>query len=98
MANIDPEDEVASDLHQPGTVVPAPTDLAANIVRSKIESLYANEPDALKEESEVLTEEHRSKHQQFMYDLAHSGKDLVHIQTEWHNYYQGLSDDEKRDS
>ncbi len=97
MANNNPEDEEAANLHQPGDIVPAPQNLAANLIRGKIDSLYTEEPDAFKEEAEVSQTEHRSKHQQFMYELSTSGKDLVQIQTEWHNYYQALSDDEKRE-
>lgn len=69
--------------------------LALNLIRSKLDTLYASEPDAEKEEDEALNASHRSKHQQFMYELTTSGKDLAEIQSEWHNYYQKLSDAEK---
>lgn len=68
---------------------------AADIIRSKLARIYANEPDPLQEEREAEAVPQRSKHQQFMYDLNHSGKDLARIQTEWHNYYINLPDDEK---
>jgi len=38
----------------------------------------------------------RSIHQQFMYNLHNSGKTTAEIQTAWHQYYLGLSDDAKR--
>ncbi len=70
--------------------------LAINVIRSKLDNLYSEEPDALKEEQEVRQIIHRSKHQQFMYELTTSNKDLAQIQTEWHRYYLKLSDEEKR--
>ena len=70
--------------------------LAANLVRQKLTSIYANEPGA-KEELKALEtlRRHRSKHQQFMYDLSNSGRSLAEIQTAWHNYYTNLPDNEK---
>ena len=75
---------------------PETQNLAINLIRSKLDQLYAQEPDAKQEEAEVLATPHRSKHQQFMYELTTSGKDLAQIQTEWHNYYVALSDAEKK--
>jgi len=68
---------------------------AAELIRQKIDRLYVDEPAASGElaESEALPS--RSKHQQFMIDLSRSGKDLASIQTEWHNYYVNLPDNEK---
>lgn len=71
------------------------TEAAINLIRQKLEGLYEHEPNARKELSEAELSEHRSKHQQFMYDLSNSGKSLAEIQTAWHNYYQGLPNDEK---
>lgn len=70
---------------------------AADLIRSKLDSLYTDEPKAKEEiaETEVIT--HRSKHQQFMYDLSHSGKSLADIQTEWHQYYVALPNNEKHE-
>lgn len=68
---------------------------AANLIRGKLAKIYASEPDALQEEREAEIVKPRSKHQQFMFDLNHSGKNLAQIQTEWHNYYLALPDDEK---
>jgi len=71
---------------------------ATSLIRQKLDKLYADEPSASGELQEV---EHshppRSKHQQFMYDLSASGKSLAQIQTEWHNYYQQLPDDQKHE-
>lgn len=64
---------------------------AADLIRQKLDAIYGKEPNARKELAEAKQVPHRSKHQQFMYDLSVSGKDLAAIQTEWHNYYQGLS-------
>lgn len=74
---------------------PAPTNPAVEMIRTKLEKLYGNEPDAKKEEEEVAVIRHRSKHQDFMYRLSTSGKPLAEIQTEWHHYYISLPDDEK---
>ncbi len=71
---------------------------AANIIRSKLDTLYASEPDA--KEEEIEAEEagrHRSKHQDYMYKLSTSGMSLAQIQTAWHNYYVGLPDKEKHE-
>ncbi|MDB5169846.1 MAG: hypothetical protein JWN82_242 [Candidatus Saccharibacteria bacterium] len=68
---------------------------AADVIRDKLAKIYASEPDAQAEEQEAETAKPRTKHQQFIYELNHSGKDLAHIQTEWHNYYINLPDDEK---
>ncbi len=68
---------------------------AADLIREKLEKLYASEPDARAEEREAEAAKPRSKHQQFMYELSTSGKSLADIQTEWHAYYVNLPDDEK---
>lgn len=68
---------------------------AADMIRDKLAKLYASEPDALAEEKQVETVQHRSVHQDFMHQLNNSGKSLAQVQTEWHNYYIALPDDEK---
>lgn len=68
---------------------------AANLIRQKVAQIYAAEPNASTEAAEVQRTTVRSKHQQFMYDLSTSGKDLATIQTEWHNYYIDLPSAEK---
>jgi sortase A len=70
-------------------------DNAADLIRQKLSRLYSEEPDAERELFEAKETTHRSKHQQFMYGLSTSGKDLATVQTEWHNYYQNLPPEEK---
>jgi LPXTG-site transpeptidase (sortase) family protein len=83
-----------------GTTVTPPSagnNEAADLIRDKLAKIYADEPDALQEEREAETVPRRSKHQQFMYDLNHSGKGAAQIQVEWHNYYLSLPDNEKHE-
>lgn len=68
---------------------------AADVIRDKVARVYSTEPNAAQEEVEAEASTHRSKHQQFMYDLSNSGKDLATVQTEWHNYYISLPEHEK---
>ncbi len=68
---------------------------AADLIRQKVEQLYAHEPAAKQELAESEKAEHRSKHQKYMHELSHSGRSLADIQTAWHNYYQSLPDNEK---
>lgn len=70
---------------------------AADLIRSKLEKIYASEPDTKQEIVEAETVRHRSKHQQFMYELSTSGKSLAEIQTKWHEYYSSLPDNEKHE-
>ncbi len=69
--------------------------VAADLIREKVSRIYAEEPAAEQELAEAQNSPHRSKHQQFMYELSGSGKDLAAIQTEWHDYYQSLPASEK---
>jgi sortase A len=74
------------------------TNAAVELIRRKVEAIYGgNEPAAKEEIAEVKHEapKQRSKHQQFMYELSTSGKSLAQIQTEWHNYYVSLPNNEK---
>ncbi len=76
----------------------ASTNAAIDLIRAKLNRLYADEPDAQAEAAEAASlsnSPHRSRHQQFMYDLSTSGKSLAQVQTEWHYYYSTLPDDEK---
>lgn len=68
---------------------------AADLIRKKLDRLYAEEPDALQEEKEAEIIKPRSKHQEFMYSLSNSGRSFAEIQVAWHNYYSSLSDEEK---
>lgn len=69
---------------------------AANLIKEKLARLYDEfEPNAQREAEESQAAVVRSPHQQFMYELTTSGKSLADIQTEWHNYYTNLPDDQK---
>ncbi len=71
---------------------------AADMIRQKLDTLYKKEPDAVEEAVESIAEPgHRSKHQQYMYELSTSGMPLAEVQTAWHNYYASLSDHEKKE-
>lgn len=66
---------------------------AAEMIRSKIDQLYAEEPNAKAELAEIVEQgKPRSKHQQYMEKLSKSGLPLSEIQTAWHNYYLSLDD------
>jgi len=74
--------------------------LAADLVRSKLEKLYQKEPNANQEISEIHAIEHKvalSKYQRFMQKLTSSGLSTAEIQTAWHNYYNELPDNEKHE-
>jgi LPXTG-site transpeptidase (sortase) family protein len=71
---------------------------AADLIRKKVEAAYLNEPSAREEVSEIKElpkSVHRTKHQQFIYELMNSGKPMHEIQTAWHEYYASLVDSEK---
>jgi LPXTG-site transpeptidase (sortase) family protein len=70
-------------------------DTAADVIREKLASIYAAEPNAKQEAAESEAIRPRSKHQEFMHTLSTSGKSLAEIQTQWHNYYVALPDNEK---
>lgn len=79
-----------------GESSPVTADPAVNLIREKLNKIYGKEPDATEEATEaVASEQNRSKHQEFMYKLTTSGKALADIQTEWHNYYVDLPNEEK---
>ncbi len=70
--------------------------LAADVIRQKLAGLYSREPSPKQELTEAeAAGVHRSKHQQFIHNLRQSGKSVADIQTEWHQYYTNLPDDEK---
>jgi sortase A len=72
-------------------------DPAANVVRAKLQSIYADEPAAALEEQEIANSGVHSKHQKYMAFLMGSGKQYADIQTDWHNYYASLNDTEKHE-
>jgi LPXTG-site transpeptidase (sortase) family protein len=89
----------AGNSYMPQPVVPGDSGSAAvELIRSKVNALYDDEPSAGKELAEAKTAAApRSRHQQFMYDLSASGTLLADIQTAWHAYYQQLDDVEKHE-
>lgn len=71
---------------------------AADLIRQKLAGLYDQEPSAKAEAKEIAQQGRpHSKHQQYMSKLSNSSKSVAEIQTAWHEYYQALSDDEKRE-
>lgn len=68
---------------------------AADLVRAKLNQIYAHEPDAVEEAVEVSLEKKLSKHQQYMKKLTASGQSIASIQTAWHQYYESLNNSEK---
>lgn len=85
------------------TIVPAQKDdvkqrdEAANIIRSKISRLYADEPDATDELEEAKEPGTHSEHQQYLIELYSSGLSMEDIQVKWHEYYQGLNAQKKHE-
>ena len=71
---------------------------AIDFVRQKLAAIYGGEPDAKQELIEAkLPGMQHSKHQQHLLSLQRSGKSTTEVQTDWHAYYQGLDDAEKRE-
>lgn len=74
---------------------------AVNVLRGKLDALYANEPSAKEEIKEikhlVAEHDHLSKHQRFMKNLTDSGKNPAEVQTAWHKYYEALTEKEKHE-
>ena len=93
LQNLPPRKKVVQPLLAQGQAEDTP---AIDMIRQKILQVYADEPDAKKEMAEAeAAGTHASKHQKFMNQLSTSGKGLAQIQTEWHEYYTTLPDDEK---
>lgn len=71
---------------------------AANVVRQKLEKLYAEEPAAKQELQEIAGQgKSLSKHQKFLDDLQSQNLTVAQIQTKWHEYYIGLPEHEKHE-
>jgi LPXTG-site transpeptidase (sortase) family protein len=71
-------------------------DAAAALIRSKLQQIYDEEPEANEEIVEEEQLQKRSVHQEFMHRLVNSGRSLAEIQTAWHEYYVELPDDQKQ--
>ncbi len=69
--------------------------IAADLVRQKVARVFDEEPDVIEEIQEAVSVKNPSKHQQYMEELGKSGYDLATIQTKWHEYYSGLSEEER---
>lgn len=74
-------------------------DSAADLIRTKLDNLYAKEPNAKEEIAEVkaMPEQVMSKHQEYMKNLSSSGRSLAEIQTAWHEYYTQLDNKGKHE-
>lgn len=84
-------------LPQEGTTKPLKTiDPSIELIRQKVSHLYEQEPAAKEEEAEIQTTGAHSRHQKFLLQLMNSGKTMAEIQIAWHNYYQTLDDNNKR--
>jgi LPXTG-site transpeptidase (sortase) family protein len=94
---INPLDPPSKDDTLEDTMQTYDANAAADLIRDKVARIYAEEPSATSEIEEVEAAPKRSKHQQFMFELSNSGKDLVTVQTEWHEYYQSLPTNEKHE-
>lgn len=70
-------------------------DPALDLIRSKVQQLYAQEPSANQEEKEIAASGAHSKHQQIIKNLMESNKPLAEVQTLWHQYYVALPNNEK---
>jgi len=68
---------------------------AFELIRLRLNKIYSNSPSIIEEQKVTMIEPNQSPHQQFVKDLISSNKSMAEIQTEWHNYYINLPDDEK---
>ncbi|GAC1387041.1 MAG: hypothetical protein NVS1B7_6160 [Candidatus Saccharimonadales bacterium] len=90
MKNVQPLDE--------NNIAHVENNAAVALIRAKLHAAYQNEPSASEEIAEVQhSDRSLSKHQQYIQQLNSSGKSLAEIQTAWHEYYSGLSDQEKHE-
>ena len=73
---------------------------AADLIRKKVDAAYELSEPSLAAEAKDLEElkpKHKSPHQKFVYELTSSGKSLAEIQASWHEYYNGLTDQQKHE-
>jgi LPXTG-site transpeptidase (sortase) family protein len=71
-------------------------DAALNLIRNKVAMYYNQEPSAIEEEAEITQSGTHSKHQEFISNLMNSGADNATVQAKWHEYYQSLPLEDKR--
>lgn len=71
---------------------------AANVIRRKLEKIYAKEPNVKQELAELPhADRPLSKHQQFLQNLQNAGLSVAEVQTKWHEYYVNLPEPEKHE-
>jgi LPXTG-site transpeptidase (sortase) family protein len=81
---------------QSGETIQPDNNAAADLIRRKLQNIYAGEPDATQEIAKVESlKAPLSKHQQYMQALNESGRSIAEIQAAWHEYYTNLPDNEK---
>ncbi len=68
---------------------------AVDFLKQRLNKIYGDSPNVLDEELIREIQPNPSPHQHFIQSLMNSGKDIAEIQTEWHNYYLQLPDQEK---
>lgn len=76
---------------------PPADDPAVNLIRGKLNELFASEPNVTAEMGEIEQVGATSKHQRYLQTLTTSGKNIAEIQTAWHEYYGKLPDREKHE-
>ena len=68
-----------------------------DLIRQKMSNIYEDEPEYAKEVREIeLQNKTLSKHQEYIEKLNQSGKTSFEIQRLWHEYYDGLSNEDKK--
>lgn len=72
-------------------------DSAVELIRNKLDSLYAQGEGPAPETKVIEPTQNLSKHQTFMKNLRSSGRSLEEIQTAWHEYYVNLDDKGKHE-
>jgi sortase A len=89
-------DDTSNQTYQPSDSTSSINNAAINLIREKLRTIYAEEPNATQELAEAEAPRHsHSKHQQYIETLQRSGKNIAEIQTAWHNYYVSIPDTEK---
>ena len=68
---------------------------AVDFLKQRLNKIYSDSPNVLDEELIQEIQPNPSPHQHFIQSLMNSGKNIAEIQTEWHNYYLQLPDQEK---
>jgi LPXTG-site transpeptidase (sortase) family protein len=73
-------------------------DAAANVIRHKIQELYAEEPSVEVEIAEIEHHHNKpSKHQLYLEQIQQNAQSVADIQVQWHNYYTSLTEEKKHE-